>query len=157
MNHRRLYEPYGSRQVAAGLRVSLLFAVQLQTRYWWQPSSVHNVASPTCLQAVNNHGLLCSSYQVLPGHSQAVANLGLHQTTSQKVPEPPYLEVGFRLQQSTPPVSPTRRIHKGWSQEAPEPTGANTASWAKSPAQLPISCGRGQIPQPVSLRVNTTH
>lgn len=42
-------EPYRTWQVAAGLRVSWLFAELCQAWYSWQRSSVLSVAIPTCL------------------------------------------------------------------------------------------------------------
>lgn len=111
---------------------------------------------PGLAKALNICGSLCSSNLVVSGQSHAVADLGLHWSPFQEPPKPVYLEVSFRPQQSTHPVSPTHGIPEGWSQQAPESPGASSAPWGKHSAQQPINCERGQIPQPVNLRINRT-
>lgn len=103
-------EPYGNWQVAAGLIVSWLFAELPQTWYWLVTdilSSQRGLSHmPPCVaQATTNPVSLCSSYQVLPGWSQ-VDDLGLQWSPSQEAPEPTYLEVNFRPQQSTIQLAP---------------------------------------------------
>ena len=39
-------------------------------------------------EAAKNYGSLCSTKEVVQGHSQAVSEIGLHQSTSQEDPEP---------------------------------------------------------------------
>lgn len=57
-------------------------------------------APPGLAEAAINHRLRCISYQVVPGQSQAVTDLGLYRSSAQETTEPTYIEVGFRLQQS---------------------------------------------------------
>lgn len=53
---------------------------------------------PGSAQAETNCESLGSSYQIAPGRSQAVANLGLHGSPFQGVPEPTRLEAGIKTQ-----------------------------------------------------------
>lgn len=62
-----------------------------------RPQSLHGIfpCPLSLIQVVINHRSLCSSYHMVLGQAQAVAATGLHQSSSQEIPEPTHPVAGF--------------------------------------------------------------
>lgn len=112
---------------------------------------------PGPAQEVTNHDSLYSSYHIVPGWSQVVADLDLHQSPSQEAPTPTYLQVGFIPQQSATHLASQVAHPMGSLNRHQSLLGKILFNGVRPLAQQFVSCEHGQTPPPVSLKFNPTH